>query len=68
MEMQIKINGKIEELNQNMTLSGILAEKNISIESIAVALNQEVIPRSLHAQTLLNDGDEVEIIRAVAGG
>ncbi len=35
---------------------------------VAVAVNQEVIPRSQWSQTALKPGDRVELIRAVQGG
>ena len=34
----------------------------------AVAVNQEVVPRSEHASHPLADGDVVEVVTAVAGG
>ncbi|MGC9129221.1 MAG: sulfur carrier protein ThiS [Acidithiobacillus sp.] len=37
-------------------------------QRVAVELNREVVPRSLHPQTLLREGDRLEIIRAVGGG
>ena len=34
----------------------------------AVAINEAIVPRSKWEETVLKDGDNVEIIRAVAGG
>lgn len=34
----------------------------------AVAINGEVVPRSAHGEHRLADGDEVEVVQAVAGG
>ncbi|MDO8527099.1 MAG: sulfur carrier protein ThiS [Deltaproteobacteria bacterium] len=33
-----------------------------------MALNEEVVPRSMHSKTSVQNGDRVEILRAVAGG
>lgn len=38
------------------------------VAGLAVAVNGEVIPRSLWAGTTLDQGDRVEILTAVAGG
>jgi sulfur carrier protein len=37
-------------------------------KKVAVERNGEIIPRSLHPQTLVQDGDELEIVVAVGGG
>jgi sulfur carrier protein len=35
---------------------------------LAVEVNEEVVPRSLHAGYRLHDGDRVEIVHAIGGG
>jgi sulfur carrier protein len=37
-------------------------------ESVATALNGEFIPKTLRMSTLLNDGDQLEIIAPLEGG
>jgi sulfur carrier protein len=39
-----------------------------SANGAAIARNWEVVPRAQWPATVLVDGDEVEIVRAVAGG
>ena len=34
----------------------------------AVAVNREVVPRSAHPSHRIADGDEIEVVEAVAGG
>ena len=34
----------------------------------AVAVNREVVPRSAHPSHPVTDGDEIEVVDAVAGG
>ena len=66
--MNVTVNGVIHNLNREMSLTDLLQELSISPEGIALAVNATVIPRKNHPQTILNDGDVIEIIRAVAGG
>jgi sulfur carrier protein len=33
-----------------------------------VEVNREIVPRSVHAQHLLREGDRVEIVHAIGGG
>jgi len=38
------------------------------LESVAVAVNGTVVPRSLLGERVLEAGDSVEVVRAVGGG
>ena len=46
----------------------MLNELALPKEGIAVAVNGEVIPRDQHGLILINEEDQIEVIRAVAGG
>jgi sulfur carrier protein len=35
---------------------------------VAVEVNQEIVPRSRHAERQLNDSDRVEVVFAIGGG
>jgi sulfur carrier protein len=35
---------------------------------VAVEVNLEVVPRAEHRDTILNDGDRVEVVTLVGGG
>ena len=68
-EPLIQVNGKSEPLAAS-TLAGLLAEKTVDTgqRGIAVALNGAVVPRAAWADTPLQPGDSVEIVRARQGG
>jgi sulfur carrier protein len=65
----IRVNGRSEPL-QEPTVAALLATKNIDAEArgVAVALNGAVVPRRDWPTTPLNNGDDVEIVRALRGG
>ena len=50
------------------TIRGLLAEREIPEEAIVVAVNGDVVRRDEWGERRLADGDEVEIVHAVAGG
>ena len=50
------------------TIRGLLAEREIPEEAIVVAVNGDVVRRDEWDERRLADGDEVEIVHAVAGG
>jgi len=68
-EPLIQVNGKSEPLAA-ATLEALLAEKEVDTgrRGIAVALNGAVVPRAAWADTALQPGDNVEIVRARQGG
>src|SRR5262245_55856720 len=65
--MRLNVNGKPYEVNAGSTVSALL--ETLALTSrVAVAVNGSVSPRSEHASRVLEDGDNVEVIHAVAGG
>ncbi|PQV65415.1 sulfur carrier protein [Abditibacterium utsteinense] len=70
--MQIQVNGKSRE-TRAQTVAQLLEELGFSTPEnapvgMAVAVNENVVRRASHREFSLNDGDEIEIIRAVQGG
>lgn len=63
----VKING--EEFNiAGRTVSQFLAENNYDIKRVAVELNGDILLKAQYGSTLLQDGDNVEIVSFVGGG
>ncbi|MGC8466923.1 MAG: sulfur carrier protein ThiS [Acidithiobacillus sp.] len=66
--MIVMVNGQPHELRDGVNVAELLEQLEFAGQRVAVELNREVVPRSLHPQTLLREGDRLEIIRAVGGG
>ena len=66
--MKATVNGALRELPDGLTLADLLAEVGAPPSGIAVALNSSVIRRALYETQVIEDGDAIEIIKAVAGG
>ena len=68
--MKIRVNGEEKTVNPNLNVHDllILLELNPTQAGIAVAVDQEVIPKTAWQATELCENIEVEIIRAVQGG
>lgn len=63
----ICINGeKIEK--EEIKLSSYLEENGINPQRIAVELNGEILPKVQYSNTVLKNGDVVEIVNFVGGG
>jgi sulfur carrier protein len=66
--MRLTVNGTERDVAAGVTLDALLATLALRRDGVAVALNDDVVPRAEHATRTLNDGDRLEIIVAVAGG
>ncbi len=65
---RILLNGKVQEVSEQLTIQQLLEQLRIHPQQVAVAKNLEVIRPSELAITLLDEGDEIEIFHAVGGG
>ncbi len=68
--MKIIINGASKNIFDDASLIDLLTELKISNDKqgMAIALNQDVIPKSKWTLTKIKENDRVEIIQAVQGG
>jgi len=66
--MRLTVNGTEREIVGGETVAALLQTLALRRDGVAVAVNDDVVPRGEHATRTLNDGDRLEIIVAVAGG
>jgi sulfur carrier protein len=66
--MNITVNGKPRELDQEMDLPSFLRAFDVNPRLVAVAINGDVIPKDQYAAMRVRPGDNLEIVRMVGGG
>lgn len=66
--MHITLNGEPFELAPQQSVADLLERLDLAGRRVAVELNLEIVPRSLHASTELKAGDQVEVVHAIGGG
>lgn len=66
--MKATVNGLLRELPDELTVGMLLELLGTARTGVAVACNDRVVRRAEYETRLLQDGDRVEIIEAVAGG
>ena len=66
--MEIRINGKKEDLKQALNLLELVKQKGFDSKKIVIEYNASVLPKEKWATTLLNEKDVIEIISFVGGG
>jgi sulfur carrier protein len=50
------------------TIEALLKELNVPRQGLAVAVNSEIVPKTIHATCPIKDGDNIEIMRPIGGG
>ena len=66
--MKIRANGQERDLPQGKALGASLGENQFQRQRIAVELNGETVPKSKYEETILRDGDVLEVVSFVGGG
>ena len=64
----IKVNGEIAENIAGKNVAEYLTESGYDLKRVAVELNGDILPKAQYGSTLLQDGDNVEIVSFVGGG
>ncbi len=66
--MKIKLNGQTKDLSGVKSLAELLAQLSLLPEKVVVEHNFEIIPKEKLAQSMIAEGDEIEIVHFVGGG
>jgi sulfur carrier protein len=67
--MQIRMNGEMQEVGtQAGTVAALLAALAVDVRQVAVERNGAIVPKSLHATTVICEGDSIELVTFVGGG
>jgi sulfur carrier protein len=65
--MRIVLNGEVRDVAAR-NLADLASELGLPERGVAIARNDEIVPRGVWGVTQLNDGDRVELVSAVQGG
>lgn len=66
--MRIQLNGEPFELPDGESVAALLTRLDLAGRRVAVELNLDIVPRSQHGETVLKEGDQVEVVHAIGGG
>jgi thiamine biosynthesis protein ThiS len=64
----IRLNGDAHDLPAPLSIAELLARLEIDPRRVAVERNFLVVKRDAYASTVVDDGDEIEIVNFVGGG
>ena len=66
--MKITLNGEPFEIGRPLTVTELLAQLDIDPRRIAVERNLVVLKRAAFDRTVIDAGDQIEIVNFVGGG
>jgi len=66
--MTIKLNGDPRDIPGPLSVSALLEQLDIDSRRVAVELNLNVVKKTAYDSSVINDGDEIEIVNFVGGG
>ena len=66
--VSIKVNGAHRRVPAGLSVADLALELGLDPAKVAVERNLEIVPRSMLAEVLVEDGDDYEIVTFVGGG
>jgi len=66
--MKIQVNEQVVEVAEHTNIEQLLLQLDKPLVGSAVAVNQEVITRSQWESYIINEGDNISLFQAIAGG
>jgi len=66
--MQVMLNGEAKQFSAPMSVLQLLESIGLDPRKIAVERNLEIVPRSTYGETIVGDGDRLEIVHFIGGG
>ena len=66
--ISVSINGEQWRIALGLSVAALLDGLGLDRRKVAVERNEEIVPRSLYADTALAEGDRLEIVHFIGGG
>lgn len=66
--MEVSVNGEKQQLPEATTVAGLLERLQIVPERVVVELNMAILKRAQLSATVIQSGDQIEIVHFVGGG
>ena len=66
--LNLVVNGKPRELEESLDLVSFLVSYGVNLQHVAVGYNGMVLEKEKFPETILKEGDVLEIVKPVGGG
>jgi sulfur carrier protein len=66
--IKVSVNGEIKELNEGLNVTQMLEALAYKTKGFAVAINTTFVSIKAYDETIIQDGDTIDILAPVQGG
>jgi sulfur carrier protein len=66
--IKVSVNGEIKEISEGLNVNELIDELGYTTKGFAVAVNTTFVAIDSYGDTLIKEGDEIDILAPVQGG
>jgi sulfur carrier protein len=66
--IKVSVNGEIKEIEANLNVNELIEVLEYKTKGFAVAINTTFVSLKTYENTIINDGDSIDILAPVQGG
>ena len=66
--IKISVNGEVKEIEAGLNVTQLIEALNYKQKGFAVAINTTFVSIKSYEETIINDGDTIDILAPVQGG
>jgi len=66
--IKVSVNGEVKELERNLNVGQMIEALEYKVKGFAVAVNTTFVPIAKYDETIINEGDTIDILAPVQGG
>ncbi len=66
--IKVSVNGEIKEIDDNLNINQLIQVLEYKQKGFAVAVNTTFVPIKAYEETIIHDGDTIDILAPVQGG
>ena len=66
--IKVSVNGEVKELEENLNVGQMIEALEYKVKGFAVAVNTTFVPIATYDETIIKEGDTIDILAPVQGG
>ncbi|CAA6813200.1 MAG: Unknown protein [uncultured Sulfurovum sp.] len=66
--IKVSVNGEVKELDENLNIKQLITALNYKTKGFAIAVNTTFVSIKSYEETIIQDGDTIDILAPVQGG
>lgn len=66
--IKVSVNGEVKELENDLNVSEMIEALEYKVKGFAVAVNTTFVPIVKYSETIIKEGDTIDILAPVQGG